>query len=623
MTKPPLFPLRFRPMPLGSIRPEGWLRRQLRIQADGLTGRLDEFWPDIADSGWIGGAAEGWERAPYWLDGLVPLAFLLGDAHLISKVGRWADHILDHQQEDGWLGPNPGGRWDTWPIFIVLKVFAQLHEAAGDARLVPAMMRACRKIDEVLDRHPLSSWAAFRWQDLVWCLYWLHERAGDDWLLWLADRAARQGYDWASHFADLPFKERQAKWTFDNHVVNHAMALKAAAMLYRRSGRPDHAALAWDAIETMDRYHGQATGMFSGDESLAGRMPSQGTELCAVVETMFSLSTNFAVLGDIRFADRLEKIAFNALPATLKPDMWAHQYDQQVNQVVCKISQECLYTSNGSDANIYGLEPNFGCCTANMHQGWPKLVSHLWMLDGNDGLVSAAYAPCDVTTAIGGVPVRLTVATDYPFDDVVEIGVAPERPADFSLSLRIPAWCRSPSVEVGGAPAEAGAGPSFCRLRRTWEGETRVRLRLPMPWKIADRTDGAVAVERGPLLYALAIGEEWRRIHEDVAGRELPHGDWEVHPTTPWNYALALDRNAPDSCVRFEALRLVESPFSPESAPVAAFVRGRRLPSWGLERNAAAAPPRSPVASSEPEEELRLLPYGCTNLRVGEFPVLG
>src|SRR5205823_14282405 len=93
------------PLSLGSIRPGGWLLHQLRIQAEGLTGHLDEFWPDVAQSGWIGGNAEGWERGPYWLDGIVPLAFLLDDARLKTKVHAWVDAILTKQQENGWLGP--------------------------------------------------------------------------------------------------------------------------------------------------------------------------------------------------------------------------------------------------------------------------------------------------------------------------------------------------------------------------------------------------------------------------------------------------------------------------------------------------------------------------------------
>src|SRR3989304_257616 len=104
-----LKPLRCRPLPLGSIRPQGWRARQLRLQADGLSGHLDEFWPDIQDSRWFGGEAEGWERAPYWLDGVVPLAFLLDHPALKDKVTRYCDYIITHQADDGWRGPGAEG----------------------------------------------------------------------------------------------------------------------------------------------------------------------------------------------------------------------------------------------------------------------------------------------------------------------------------------------------------------------------------------------------------------------------------------------------------------------------------------------------------------------------------
>jgi len=67
--------------------------------------RPDELWPDVGDSGWLGGAAEGWERAPYWLDGAVPLAFLLDHRALKEKVVRYVGIITDRQHPDGWLGP--------------------------------------------------------------------------------------------------------------------------------------------------------------------------------------------------------------------------------------------------------------------------------------------------------------------------------------------------------------------------------------------------------------------------------------------------------------------------------------------------------------------------------------
>ena len=75
------------------IQPEGWLKRQLGIQAQGLAGNLDQIWPDVRDSAWIGGDREGWERVPYWLDGFIPLAYLLRDQGMIARAGHYIDQI--------------------------------------------------------------------------------------------------------------------------------------------------------------------------------------------------------------------------------------------------------------------------------------------------------------------------------------------------------------------------------------------------------------------------------------------------------------------------------------------------------------------------------------------------
>ena len=104
------------------------------------------------------------------------------------------------------------------------------------------------------------------------------------------------------------------------------------------------------------------------------KTPRRGTELCGVVEAMYSEEWLLADSGNPVWGDNLELLAFNALPATISPDMWSHQYDQQTNQVGCVTEAKQNWLTNNVDANIFGLEPNYGCCTANMGQGWPKLA---------------------------------------------------------------------------------------------------------------------------------------------------------------------------------------------------------------------------------------------------------
>jgi uncharacterized protein len=310
--------------------------------------------------------------------------------------------------------------------------------------------------------------------------------------------------------------------------------------------------------------------------------------------------------------------------------MWSHQYDQQVNQVQCMVNAEHLWTTNGPDSNLFGLEPNFGCCTANMHQGWPKLAAQLWMKTDDEGLVAAAYAPCQVSASSRGVPVSVRVETDYPFRETVEIALTSERTAAFPLLLRVPEWAEGATLRVAGAAERPMRAGTLHRIAREWNGETRLSLRLPMKASVTSRYNEAVAIERGPLVYSLRIGEEWTRVHADKPHRELPHGDFEVRPTSPWNYGLVLDPKRPESGITFEERPVGERPFSPEGAGVVARARGRVIPGWKLANGWAGEVSRVDPAwarphrkdSAEAVEELQLLPYGCTNIRITEFPRL-
>lgn len=617
------------PLPLGQIRPSGWLQRQLRTQADGLGGHLDEFWPDVGpQSGWLGGPGESWERGPYFLDGLLPLAWLLDDDVLKAKAMRFVNWALDHPQPNGMIGPPSNQDW--WPRMVMVKALAQFHDATSDPRVLPVLTRYFHYQLQSLPQRPLKDWGLYRWQDEVLIVEWLYDRTGDPSLLRLAALLQQQGYDWVAGFKDFHHTGVTSRALLDSssstgnsaagmetHGVNNGQAIKTAAVRYRlnRDLVAERANFSRQ-IDTLDRFHGMPNGMFSCDEHLAGLDPSHGSELCTVVEMLYSLEVGLSTFGDAWIGDRIEKVAFNALPGTFTDDMWAHQYDQQPNQVqVCRNSKP--WTTNGPESNLYGLEPNFGCCTANFHQGWPKFTTSLWMRSPDGGIAATLYAPCQVNTAIGSHRLHLDVQTEYPFRKEVRIVVSPDAPCTFPLHLRIPAWTQGATLSINGQPTSFDARPgTFSVVHRQWQPGDVVLLDLPMEPNLVRGFNQSISLMRGPIVFSLDPGGTWVKLREHVLT-----ADWQVYPQTFWNYALFVQEDTA-SATEVVLNPIPPRPFSSATPPVKLRVRARRLDSWQDVDGVAAPVPPGPQVSFAPDVMLELIPYGAAKLRITAFPQL-
>lgn len=623
----------FTSLPLGSIRPRGWLLEELRTQAAGLSGHLGEVWADVGpNSGWLGGTGESWERGPYYLDGLLPLAYLVDDPRLKSLARQFVDWTLNNSSPNGMFGPKTNDDW--WPRIVMLKALAQYQELTGDPRVIPMMDRYFRYQLSELPSRPLRDWGKFRWQDEVLTVIWLYKRTGSPYLLDLARLLHQQGFDWTANFDHFQYKEKitaafikleqgqgLADLALATHGVNNGQAVKCGPVWSQISGSTWDREAAKRMLAELDRYHGLPNGMFSCDEHLAGRDPSQGSELCTVVEYMFSVEQCLAITGDSSFGDRLERLAFNALPGTLTDDMWSHQYNQEPNQVECSIHRR-PWVTDGPESNLFGLAPNFGCCTANFHQGWPKFANSLWMLshsglyDGPDGVVAVAYSPCELNTRLVGTGVRIVEETNYPFRGYIRFNVTPEKPITFAMKFRIPAWADKTIVRINGKLQSDVIAGEFVTYQRLWKPGDFVEIEFPMHLRTSRWFNDSLAIERGPLVFSFGIGEDWVKLRD----YGLKSADWQVFPTTPWNYALNVDPSAPESSIKIIETPVTNRPFTSRNTPVHLLAKARPIANWRSEDGVANPVPERPATDKEDDETIRLIPYAAAKLRITAFP---
>ena len=526
-------PLREKPfvkLPLGAIRAEGWLRDQLQRQADGLTGHLDSVYPEVMGprNGWLGGDGDVWERGPYWIDGLLPLAYILEDRRLIAKVQPWIEWALASQTADGNFGPvtdrpaEPGLQRDKardwWPRMVVLKVLQQYHSATGDPRVLDFMGRYFRYQLAQLPRTPLDNWTKWgrvRGGDNLAVVYWLYNLTGEKFLLELGELIHKQTFDWTGVFLHGDHLSRP----YSLHCVDLGQGFKEPVVYWQQSGDSRHIEAVGRAVEKMRHTIGLPTGLWAGDEKLCFGDPTLGSELCTAVEMMFSLEQILQITGGREWGDYLERVAYNALPTQTTDAQDARQYYQQVNQVEVTRKVRPFSTPHEDTDIVFGLYTGYPSCTSNLHQGWPKLVQNLW------------YA-------------------------------------------------------------------------------TR---------------DGGLAA----LVYALRMNEKWER-HAMEPEKQTLYGPYyyEVTSDSPWNYCLPKANVRPEkvaeSFVVEDAGEMAPYPWTPDGSPVKIRTQAHRIGDWTL--HGGSAGPIAFVSSQQmymtPEAEwIELIPYGCTTLRVTEFPV--
>jgi len=645
--KEPLQPLYLIKLPVGVIKPEGWILKYLQLQRDGLTGHLGEIsgWLDKNNNAWFSGNGKGdhgWEEVPYWLKGYGDLGYILKDEKIIAETKLWLGKVFQSQQPNGYFGPsviddkhkdNVNAIPDLWPNMIMLWCMQSYYEYSNDARVIPFMTKYFKWQVTVPDSLMLKLyWENSRGGDNLYSIYWLYDHTGEKWLLDLANKIHRNTANWSQ-------KNNLPNW----HNVNIAQCFREPATYFMQAKDTSYLNATYNDFYLIRNIYGQVPGgMFGADEDARKGFtdPRQAVETCGMVEQMSSDEILTGITGDPLWADNCENVAFNTYPAAVMPDFKGLRYLTAPNMVV---SDSKNHSPGIENAGPFLMMNPFSsrCCQHNHSQGWPYYEEHLWMATPDNGLAAILYNSSEVTAKVGdrsGHTVRLRQITNYPFDERIKIEVNAASPVKFPLYLRIPGWCDNATVSINGKEVNIHAtADSYMRLENIWKQGDVIELMLPMGVSIKQWTQNknSVSVNYGPLTFSLKIDESYKLM--DSKQSAIGDSKWqanadqtkwpayEIYPASMWNYGLAL--NGKPAADQFTIIKKQwpqnNFPFTETDVPILIKAKGKLISSWTLDKYGLCETlPQSPVPVDTKEETIDLIPMGAARLRISAFPVV-
>ncbi|HEX4797373.1 MAG TPA: beta-L-arabinofuranosidase domain-containing protein [Humisphaera sp.] len=615
-------------LPIGQIKARGWLANELALEASGMTGHMEDIsrWCKFDDNAWVDPQTPGkpgWEELPYWLKGYGDLGYVLGDAKINNESRRWIEAILKTQREDGWFGPRHllasrdcNGKADLWPNMLALSILQSFYEATGDARVIPFMTKYFKwELDYPDKDFLLGYWPKIRGGDNLESVYWLYNRTGDAWLLALAKKIHTHTANWTGGVANL-------------HGVNFCQSFREPAEYGMQAADAAFFKATENDYEQVMQQFGQVPGgMFGADENARRGFgdPRQGAETCSMAEFMHSFEILTRISGSSSWSDRCEDVAFNSFPAASTPDQTGLHYLTCPNQISLDPADKSPGIQNRGTMFSYSPGAVYRCCEHNVAMGWPYYAEELWLATADNGLAASLYAASEVSAKVGdGTEVKLVEETQYPFGETINLRLSTSKPVTFPLYLRVPAWCAAAEVSLNDSPlAGQGKGGGYIVIDREWAEGDHLTLHLPMRLSVRvwEKNKNSVSIDRGPITYALKIGEKWERY-----GGTDAWPDMQVLPTTAWNYGLVLDPKDPLGGLEFvpHSGPIAANPFTQSTAPSEIRAKARKIAAWKADaKGLVGTLQQSPIQSDSPEETVTLIPMGAARLRISQFPVIG
>jgi len=610
----------FERLPLGAIKPIGWIKAQLIRDLDhGFAGCLDRL-TDRAAHDLFAQRIESSEQQVAWWDsetrgnwlwGYVMMAHLADQPAHQQRARELLADLKRTQDADGYLGiystasryqHGDGENGELWGQSRALLALLAYYELSGDAAYLEAVQRAVAlTMSRYAPDRPYFRSAVKIERDALTGL--THGLCYVDVLEWLyaltRDEVYRAFGQWLyEDFSSMPRPFPNDDLALPNllenkpnfaghavHTVEHLRALLWAGL----NGDEERARAVEIALRQIKRYT-LPSGVLLGDEAIHDEpVPDVGYEYCTMTELLLSLSSALQKSGEAVYGDWIENLVFNAGQGARLADGTGLAY----------LSADTRFAAVASRGDFYSLdqpgrrfkyspthEDVACCCNPNAVRFMPHYISGLWMkVHGQAGVAATTYGPCVLKTEIEATTVIIEEATDYPFSATITFTIKPDRPIKFALWLRKPQWATSFDLSV--LDELISEIEDWLILEKTWSPNEVVTLKFSAAVELVPYANGAHSVRNGPLQYVLPIEPELHVI-KDYA---LPgFHDYDIVPRDP--------------------VQAVEVPLlDREGWQIEIDVQADRLHPWD----------NAPLHLKQ--GSLTLVPMGCTILRRAAFPL--
>ena len=633
-------------LPLGAIRPQGWLNDQMQLMSN-LQRRIGALSGFVKDGEWSGG-----ESLPRYVRGLILLSSALDDKMLKEKIASFISPIFASANEGGDFGPK--NTLSQTPKIEAVKALLTYYEATGNERVLPFLKKFFKN---QFNTHTVSAmWfdsrarlleeieaidAVYKETDLEW-LHDLGEILRDascDWFKIAShfpykkpynryisqtalkhvqkvvlngesvEKSAKRHKPFTPEYADKEWKKRAHQRAVTTSGVNIAKAIKYPVTYGRFIGDKDLSLISLKMISALEKHYGTPIGAFACSPSLATNKGVCAVDVESAVEMMESLVEVIRETRDYHAVDLLEKIAFNLVPGACFEDCSAVQDTVFVNQVEASASRKLPYSDAVS--SFFTKKASRGAIAAL--SAYPIYMQAACMTCDNE-LNFLTYTPCIMDIAVGGAILTIAERTGYPFRNTVVFKVEQATvDTEVKINFRVPGGTMMQLISGGQVVASGTKEISVKCILKT--GSTFM-LKMNIPLAVEENSDGSESLYKGNLLMSLKLPYE---ITQDAQDRRMLY----VKSLKKWNIAPILARKGGAKSLheeeRTEVNDITQKPFSFDIPPFELKIRSKNVTNWDFDVNGFAQIPQN-GSFSEESLERAYVPFGCTLVRMAKFP---